>query len=61
MTAEQIRVAVLNHHRPPRTHGAKVRDALAHVRRSRREKPGFAGRASQIIGQMTITGVTREE
>jgi hypothetical protein len=36
-TPAQINQALLNHRRPPRTNGGKVRDALAHVKNSRED------------------------
>ena len=49
-TPEQVRQALDNHHRPYRTHGAKVRDALAHAKQSRNNKPGEAGLCSPVEG-----------
>jgi hypothetical protein len=40
-TPEQIRAAVANRHRPPRTAAARVMDALAHVRKSPKERAGM--------------------
>jgi hypothetical protein len=58
-THEQIRQALINTAQQPRTHGAKVRDALLHVQQSRNDK-ARGRRASSIIGQMNITRVTDE-
>ena len=55
MTSEQIRQALINTVHKPRNDAPVIFQAI------RNEKPGYVGRASQIIGQMTITGVTREE
>jgi len=33
-TARQIRQALANHHRPPRTAGARTKEALEHARQS---------------------------
>jgi hypothetical protein len=59
MTASQINQAIQNERRPYRTHGAKVRDALLHVRQSQNEKTGWRA-GSLDIGQMTSQVVTRE-
>ena len=56
MTAEQIRGAVLNHKRPPRTHAGKVRDALAHVRQSRNNKTAEAVSLSPVAGHHNLWG-----
>jgi hypothetical protein len=40
-TPAQILQAMANHSRPGRTHDARVRDALLHVRQSTIKKPGF--------------------
>jgi hypothetical protein len=58
-TPAQSLAALQNHHRPCRTHGAKVRDALQHVRQSQNEKTGWRA-GSLDIGQMTSRVVTRE-
>ena len=58
-TPSQINQAMQNHRQPPRTHGAMLRDALAHVRQSRNEKTACGG-GSLDIGQMTSQMVTNE-
>ena len=56
MTSEQhrrIRQALENHRRPPRTQGTKIREALAHIKRSEMNKPGAvdsSNRAGGIVG-----------
>ena len=55
-TPEQLRQAAINI-RQPRTHGAKIRDALVHVQQSRNEKTGWRA-GSLDIGQMTSQMVT---
>ena len=57
-TPEQIRMAAINI-RQPRTLGAKVRDALLHVRQSRNEKTGWWAGSHESSGQMNITEVIR--
>ena len=53
-SAEQIRAALQNHQRPPRTTAARVVDALEHAQTSK-EKPG-GYRAS-----LTFGGVDNDE
>jgi hypothetical protein len=43
MTAEQIRAALQNHHRQPRTRGAKIRDAMQHAQLSKQKPANLAG------------------
>jgi len=43
---EQVRQALRNHRRPPRTPGKRLRDALVHVSYSRTKKPGAAQTAT---------------
>ena len=47
-TARAILLAMQNHYRPPRTTGAKVRDALQHVQTSGNKKPAEQGGLKDI-------------
>ena len=52
-TPEQIRQALVNHMQPPRTHHAKVRDALLHVKQAEK-KPATSPK--EAGGLITVTG-----
>ena len=54
---EQVRQAMQNEQRPPRTHGVMVHDALLHVKNSQTLKTpgGHAGGGVPLSGN-TVTG-----
>jgi hypothetical protein len=57
MTPDQHRLiqqALANHRRPPRTHGARVHDALQHVRQSE-AKPATLAEASGLLNNKMDT------
>jgi hypothetical protein len=55
-TPQQVRDALRNHQKPPRTRDARVRDAIAHVRNSNKQEPG--GNRAQ---KLTFSGVMHNE
>lgn len=55
---DQIRQAARNIRQPAVTHGAKLRQALQHVRYSRNEKPGCGAGSLNSSRQMSVTGAT---
>ena len=57
-TAQQVHAALLNYYRPMRTNGARVKDALDHVKNSTKEKPG--DNRAQMFGDIDNTEAVRE-
>lgn len=59
MTLEQLRCihqALENHQKPPRTHGARIHDAIKHIRDSKKRNP--SGRLGLHV---TLDGVNDNE